>query len=594
VLEQALQYAQRGWSVIPLHPRGKKPMLSTWRDYQQKPADEALIRSWWTACPEANIALLTGRVSGLVVVDFDGYDGNPVPFLQSMGQDASTPIVVTGKGFHVYYRHPGGEVQNGARIARIDGVAIDIRGDGGYVVAPPSIHESGRQYEWLRLQEPELLLLPETFRRGAVPQAASQPKSANELVRATSEIDRILQGVGSGERNAAAAKVAGYYLRVCASNETAALTAVRVWNRLNQPPLDDRELETTFESIARRHRITGGDEPTTQGDAAEPGVPESRPRLTLLSGSQWADAVREYKPRHGVAAPSWPGLEEVGGIVPKDLLILAGRPGMGKSTCAWGVAADVAIRQKVPTLIFSTEMTAGDVARWLASFRFRVDQRLITPEQWNQMLAWLSRSPITICDAGTVKVTDIVDIVRQMPEVKLVIIDHIQRLVWGENRNQAIEAGAAMLKSLAKDGDCTVLALSQLNRSSSYDKRRPQLHDLRDSGGLEQEADAVCFLWSDADDITALELPVKFWWAKNRHGALTEKDAVFHKTIKRYIPTDERARVLQSTKQSEHLTRLNAILAGDTDERPEPDRSGVHAAPGPGEEDRQPNLREVS
>jgi len=92
-----------------------------------------------------------------------------------------------------------------------------------------------------------------------------------------------------------------------------------------------------------------------------------------------------------------------------------------------------------------------------------------------------------------------------------------------------------MLKSLAKDTPCTVLALSQMNRASDQ-LGKPRLSSLRDSGEIEQEADAVCFLWSGADNITAPILPVEFYWAKNRHGALAEVKCNFHKAKKHFQP----------------------------------------------------------
>ena len=561
LLEQALEYQAKGWSVMPLQPRSKRPMLASWKHLQEQPADQATIRQWWTEQPDANIAILTGRVSGLVVADFDNCTRDPEAVLTDLNIGADIPIAETAKGFHAYFRHPGGEVRNGVRVGYVGETGIDIRGDGGYVAAPPSVHETGVLYEW-HSQGP-LSLLPEAFRRGALPTAA--PITAAGIVGEVAELDRLLNGVGSGERNHAAAKIAGHFLRLC-KVESAAWEAVRLWNRQNTPPLSDYELRATFDSIARRNRMSpDGD---CESDPRSDGVPASAsvaPRLRLYSGTEWANSVRHAPPRHGVQAPSWPGLEEVGGLVPKDLLILAGRPGMGKSTAAWGVALDAAIRQHLPTIVFSTEMTMSDVARWIGSMAFKRDQRDLTPKQWDATLQALSKSPITICDAGTVSVKEIDAIVRGRPETKLVIIDHMQRLVWGEHRNTAIEAGAAMLKSLAKDEDLTVLALSQLNRSSSYEKRQPNLHDLRDSGGLEQEADAVCFLWTDADDITQVELPVKFWWAKNRHGYMKQIDATFYKVSKRYVPMDGGDAIRQKQLQAQHTERLHEMQLSGRD-----------------------------
>jgi hypothetical protein len=523
--------------------------------------------------PDANIGLLTGRVSGLVVVDFDGGNPDADSILDMLGAESHGAIVNTGKGQHVYYRHPGGEIKNGVRIARVGDTFVDIRGDGGYVVAPPSIHETGARYSWFSGVPGYLPVLPEAFRRGALPMpTAAEPAKTDvqSLVHEVSEIDRLLKGVGSGERNNAAAKIAGYFLRVCHGNETAAWAAVCGWNERNRPGLGEYELRTTFNSIARRNRVTGefnapdsefdrgGLEGATQGRRSS--------QLKGLSGAEWASAVRDAEPRSGVAAPSLPGLEEVGGIVPTDFLVLAGRPGMGKSTAAWGVVLDVCIRKHLETIIFSTEMTAAVVARWIASMHFNVPDADLTDVELDWLHEALSRAPVTMYDAGAVKVTDIIEIVQSRPETKLVIIDHLQRLIWnGEHRNQAIESGCALLKSLAKDTNCTVLALSQLNRSSAYEKRQPNLHDLRDSGGIEQEADAVCFLWSSAADPCQVELPVKFWWAKNRHGRLLERDAMFYKVTKRYVPTDACDRVLSASIQAQQIAQMNRML-GERDE----------------------------
>ena len=140
-LDAALAYAQRGWSVIPLRPRGKLPSL-TWRPYQREIAVEATIRTWWDIDGERNVGIVTGAVSGLIVLDVDGPEGTES--LKSCGGLPETPTVRTGKGRHYYFRHPGGQVRNFA--GKLPG--IDLRGDGGYVVAPPSIHPDDPEYTW--------------------------------------------------------------------------------------------------------------------------------------------------------------------------------------------------------------------------------------------------------------------------------------------------------------------------------------------------------------------------------------------------------------------------------------------------------------
>jgi KaiC/GvpD/RAD55 family RecA-like ATPase len=532
VLTIALYAYDAGFMPIPL--RGevghrKRPALSTWRQYQTERPSRDTVAAWWPD-DTLNLGLITGRVSGIVVVDLDGDVPDPVAWCQEHGFPVTT-IARTGKGgAHLYYKHPGGAIGNGVKLATVSGVSIDLRADGGYVVAPPSLHDNGNRYAWVTggfdgpfVPFPQELL--------GVMQShtdyGSMQMRASEFLRSSS-IDHLLGGVGRGERNDAAARMSGYWLKVTKGDELAAWQALCLWNTRNQPPLDDRELRQTYESICRRWEASPHEDAAPQapeGDAAP-----------VMDGAAWAQAVRNLPPRTGTPARSLLTLEEVGGLVPRDLVVLAGRPGMGKSTVAWNVCVEVCLDEPhLPTVVFSSEMTAHDVARWMASGRHRVPAKDLTQDQWHETLDAISRAPITVCDMGAVTVDQITEIVKARPETRLVVVDHIQRIgsgrSFGDNRNLEVGRIAQALKSLAKDLPCTVLALSQMNRASDT-KDRPRLGALRDSGEIEQEADAVIFLWSQADDLTKPELPVEFSLAKNRHGALKHVAATFHKAQK--------------------------------------------------------------
>ena len=157
-LEAALEYAQRGWSVVPAFNMdgptcactrldcpspGKHPRIA-WSQFQKERANPALIRQWWRRWPEANIAIATGAVSGLVVLDIDPRHGGSEA-VKDLGPLPPTVTCLTGGGGeHQYYQHPGTPVGNAVGIVP----GVDLRGDGGYVIAPPSSHASGRAYEW--------------------------------------------------------------------------------------------------------------------------------------------------------------------------------------------------------------------------------------------------------------------------------------------------------------------------------------------------------------------------------------------------------------------------------------------------------------
>jgi hypothetical protein len=154
-LEAALALAVRGFSIIPVPRRfyldpdtgemvgGKKPDIP-WRVYQERRATEREIRAWFRR--DQNIGVVTGAVSGVVVVDAD----SPAALAWLVRHLPYTPWQTrTAKGFHLYYRHPGSEVRNRARLDTRGGrVEVDVRGDGGYVVGPGSVHATGALYEF--------------------------------------------------------------------------------------------------------------------------------------------------------------------------------------------------------------------------------------------------------------------------------------------------------------------------------------------------------------------------------------------------------------------------------------------------------------
>jgi Bifunctional DNA primase/polymerase, N-terminal/AAA domain/Primase C terminal 1 (PriCT-1) len=141
LLEAARAYRQRGLSVIPVGS-DKRPLIE-WRAYQTEAPHPDEIDVWWEREPDANIGVVTGRVSGLVVLDADGPEG--LESLKALKTPSTTWISRTGRGWHQWFAHPGSFVGNRAGVRP----HLDVRGDGGYVVAPPSLHPSGKRYEWL-------------------------------------------------------------------------------------------------------------------------------------------------------------------------------------------------------------------------------------------------------------------------------------------------------------------------------------------------------------------------------------------------------------------------------------------------------------
>jgi len=143
LLQTAIAYRRAGFSVIPIKPRDKKPLV-TWEPFQKEPASEETIKFWFEQWPDANLAIVTGAVSGCVVIELDNAEAKD-KLKSLLGSDLSAiPRTRTGKGWHLYFKHPGVNVPNKVRV--IPG--LDTRSDGGCAIAPPSIHENGKQYKW--------------------------------------------------------------------------------------------------------------------------------------------------------------------------------------------------------------------------------------------------------------------------------------------------------------------------------------------------------------------------------------------------------------------------------------------------------------
>ena len=254
----ALAYAQRGWAVLPLHnpnehgacscgvPKcpspGKHPIPALVKNgLLGASADPAQVARWWSQRPEANIGIVCGAVSGLLVIDVDGPEGeDTLALLESeLGPLPETVEALTGKGRHLYFKHPGGNVRPSAGKL---GLRLDIRSDNSYVVGPESLHYTGRRYMWEATHGPEDVPLAELPERWAQRLREDKPRSPQK------EQPDVIP---DGERNARLTSMAGA-LRRQGADADAILAALLIANEKQcSPPLDTGEVERIAHSIAR-------------------------------------------------------------------------------------------------------------------------------------------------------------------------------------------------------------------------------------------------------------------------------------------------------------------------------------------------------
>jgi replicative DNA helicase len=198
------------------------------------------------------------------------------------------------------------------------------------------------------------------------------------------------------------------------------------------------------------------------------------------------------------------------GLQPSDLIIIAGRPSMGKSAFALGIAEYAGVIEKVPTAVFSLEMSKEQLVQRLLCSHARVDAHKVrtgylATSDWPRLTAAagkLSEAPIFIDDTPAISVMELRARARRLKShhgIKLIILDYMQLMRGSamnmESRQQEISEISRSLKALARELNVPVIAISQLSRAvESRTDHRPQLSDLRESGAIEQDADVVVLL----------------------------------------------------------------------------------------------------
>lgn len=209
-----------------------------------------IINKWFTKWPDANIAVPTGEVSGFIAVDIDPrHGGNQTwdDLIQEHGTIPDTVEALTGGGGrHILFKHPGQKVtsnQNGEAL----GPGVDVKGDGGYIIVSPSLHESGGRYEWEYSSLPSetpIAEMPDWIKK-KVMQKEGEGKQGK--IQSSYWLE-VMQGVGEGQRNTTATQVLGHLLRRYV-DPFMAWAIFEMWNERNDPPLSEKELHSIFNSI---------------------------------------------------------------------------------------------------------------------------------------------------------------------------------------------------------------------------------------------------------------------------------------------------------------------------------------------------------
>ena len=252
--------------------------------------------------------------------------------------------------------------------------------------------------------------------------------------------------------------------------------------------------------------------------------------------------------------------EITAGLQPGDLIVIAGRPGMGKTALALNIARNAAVDTGVPTAFYSLEMAREQLAIRMFCTESKIDSKdmrrgFISKNDWAKLMQaanTLQAAPIFIDDSSTMTVLEMKAKARRMKarhNIGLIVIDYMQLMKGRQtregNREQEIADVSRSLKALAKELRVPVVALSQLNRAvESREDKRPRLADLRESGAIEQDADVIAFLYRDKmyNDRTDDECMTELIIGKQRNGPVGVVKLAFREQFTRfesYSPIDD-------------------------------------------------------
>jgi len=443
MIKHALQYLERA-SIIPLN--GKVPYLYSWKEFQErKPTVEEVTR-WWTEHPEANIGIITGKISNLTVVDVDSElipDGLP-----------NTVIARTGHGWHYYYQYEPG-ISNRARVME----NVDLRGDGGYVVAPPSIHpETQKPYEWIK--------------RGDI---QPFPKHLFGISQKNTDWTKVAKGADEGQRNETAARYIGKLMTVFDREtwENTVWETARLWNEKNNPPMSERELRTTYESIkTRAQKNERLDEPSPEEIKI---VHISETENLFLSEKKYLTLI--------------PMVDETigGGLEEGDLVVISAPTGMGKTTLMQTITKNLS-QQSIPSLWFSYEVMMKNLWKNFQDMGLTKNSVVFSPfKNENGSMGFLRKA---IAKA------------KEVAPVKVVFIDHLGYLVPALNQKDIGQNYPAYLQQICKELKSTAIQEGVIIILAAHMRKtdNPKIEDIRDSAGIAQEADTVLMLNREALD----------------------------------------------------------------------------------------------
>jgi hypothetical protein len=493
--------------LLKKYVRSCKVPLVPWKGLQSRLASKEEITGWFTRFSEASIAIVTGKISNLVVFDLDSDEAKA--FTDDRGGLPVTASAATGRGYHLYMQHPGFEVRNDVNA----NLKIDIRADGGYVVAPPSVHANGRKYEWLPgrsiLDVRPLACLPwmveylqEVASAANAGRKAAAPANTTERAQAEGPCDTdgnfveiLRNGALEGSRNDTGTRLIGHLLaRGLPRNE--AWEIVQNWNCTKlRPPLSVDELRATFESVCRLEKRNN---------------PEAAAAGSIDIGRYLDNPERVLAEREAplvqvsFGGDNLVGLERRmgGGLLGGRFYTIGGMPSARKTMLLNNMGDNITLAG-TPVLFFSYDDGRDELLkRTLSRFghipmeqlnRNRVDRetltRLCQSPTVSQILErkYVVEDPVAISAWGEI----IEAILQAHGRCPVILIDYLRKLRTEKrilDERLRVDAILCALKAIAHTYAIPVVAISELGRDSYKSGHHLSMASFKESGSIEYES----------------------------------------------------------------------------------------------------------
>jgi hypothetical protein len=509
----------------------KRPAVASWTQFQKRLPTEAEVRGWFTQNPDANIGIITGKISNLCVFDLDSDDAQK--YAEDQGGFPLTVKALSSKGPHYYMTYPDFEV----RLSVNQKLKIDIRAEGGYIVAPPSIHGSGVAYTW----DEDLSLLNFNtatctpwmidFLKKASKKNESEKKGSKNKKTAVATTttpaknyyaELLKNGCSEGSRNDSSIRLVGHLFGKGLDAEEV-WELIRDWNHTkNTPPLDESDLREMVNSIKKHesHKPKKNKDKKQDKDITIASLLETPDQIL-------ADYDESYV-RVPFAGNNLKIIEQKmnGGLVGGRFYVLGGIPSACKTMLANNIADNICLNGH-PVLFFSFDDGKSEL-------RYRTWARFskTSIEAFNKKE--LDKASIRkICDQSRVKkimslkyvVQEMITVdkwdkligqfIDQHKKTPVIIIDYLRKLKTkkdSSDERMRVDNVLNLLTDMAKKYNTPIVAISELARDSYKGGQRLSMASFKESGSIEYQASWLGIL-SCVEEING-EYKLKNNWEK--------------------------------------------------------------------------------